>query len=179
MATAAAPANATAIATAPANSTDPATATAPDGTTAPRPDRPARCLRAEIEGLRDEATRQRTLAHRRADFWARADIALGFPAALLAGTAGAAGLASADARLPAALAALASAGFAAGAAFLHSDTRRRANKRARHAWASAEARAMVALARETVSHEDLAALLECRQAALAAYDGEEPPPGPS
>ncbi|TXS39289.1 hypothetical protein EAO72_20290 [Streptomyces sp. or43] len=129
--------------------------------------------------MRDEATRQRNLAHRRADFWAKADIALGFPAALLAGTAGAAGLASADVRIPAALAALASAGFAAGAGFLHSDTRRRANKRARHAWASVEAGAMVALNQELVSSEDLSDLLELRQAALAAYDGEEPLSGPS
>lgn len=133
-------------------------------------------LRDEIGRMRDEATRQRKLAHRRADFWARVDIALGFPAALLAGTAGAAGLASADVRVPAALAALASAGFAAGAGFLHSDTRRRANKRARHAWASVEARAMLALAQEHVSHENLDDLLECRQAALAAYDGEDPQP---
>ncbi|MEU6218297.1 hypothetical protein ABZ845_12380 [Streptomyces sp. NPDC047022] len=70
-------------------------ATPADGTTRPSPDEPAHRLRAEIERLRDEATRQRTLAHRRAEFWARTDISLGFPAALLAGTAGAAGLASA------------------------------------------------------------------------------------
>ncbi|MER5502062.1 hypothetical protein ACFYXP_38415 [Streptomyces sp. NPDC002466] len=147
-----------------------------DGTTRLSPDELAHRLRAEIERLRDEATRQRKLAHRRAEFWAKLDIALGFPAALLAGTAGAAGLASADVRVPAALAALASAGFAAGAGFLRSDTRRRANKRARHAWASVEARAVVTLTREHVAHEDLGDLLECRQAALAAYDGEEPRP---
>ncbi|MGW1842907.1 hypothetical protein [Streptomyces sp. NPDC001966] len=148
-----------------------------DGTTGLIPDEFAHRLRAEIERLRDEATRQKKLAYRRAEFWARTDIALGFPAALLAGAAGAAGLASADVRVPAALAALASAGFAAGGGFLRSDTRRRANKRARHAWASVEARAMVALTQEHVTHEDLGDLLECRQAALAAYDGEEPQPG--
>ncbi|MFD4947855.1 hypothetical protein ACFWNT_36380 [Streptomyces sp. NPDC058409] len=153
--------------------------TSADGTTRLSPDEFAHRLRAEIERLRDEATRQRKLAHRRAEFWAKADIALGFPAALLAGAAGATGMASADARVPAALAALASAGFAAGAGFLRSDARRRANKRARHAWASVEARAMVALTQEHVSHEDLGDLLECRQAALAAYDGEEPQPGSS
>ncbi|HEY9331920.1 MAG TPA: hypothetical protein VIS09_27380 [Streptomyces sp.] len=150
-----------------------------DVTTRLSPLDPAQRLRAETERMRDEATRQRKLAHRRADFWAKADIALGFPAALLAGTAGAAGLASADVRIPAALAALVSAGFAAGAGFLQSDTRRRANKRARHAWASVEARAMVALTRELVSNEDLGDLLELRQAALAAYDGEEYQPGSS
>lgn len=139
----------------------------------------AQRLRSEIERMRDEATRQRKLADRRAEFWAKADIVLGFPAALLAGTAGAAGLASTDVRVPAALAALAAAGFTAGAGFLRSDTRRRANKRARHAWASVEARAMVALAQELMSNESLGDLLELRQAALAAYDGEETQPGPS
>ncbi|MFE7112700.1 hypothetical protein ACFU98_37850 [Streptomyces sp. NPDC057575] len=153
--------------------------TSADGTTRLSPDEFAHRLRAEIEQLRDEAACQRKLAYRRAEFWAKADIALGFPAALLAGSAGAAGLASADVRVPAALAALASAGFAAGAGFLRSDARRRANKRARHAWASVEARAMVALTQEHVTHEDLGGLLECRQAALAAYDGEEPQPGSS
>ncbi|MGW7239822.1 hypothetical protein [Streptomyces sp. NPDC054804] len=154
-------------------------ATPADGTTHLSPDEPERRLRAEIERLRDEATRQRTLAHRRAEFWTKMDIALGFPAALLAGTAGTAGLASADARVPAALAALTSAGFAAGAGFLRSDSRRRANKRARHAWASVEARATVALTQEHVTPEILGSLLECRQAALVAYDGEEPRPGAS
>lgn len=153
-----------------------------DGTVTLTPGDPGRRLRAEVERLREEAARQRALAHKRADFWTRLDIALGFPAALLAGTAGAAGLATADARIPAALIALASAGFAAGAGFLRSDTRRRANKRARHAWADVEGRATVKLAQERLTPDDLGELLERRQAALAAYDGEaslpEPPPGP-
>ncbi|MER6994869.1 hypothetical protein [Streptomyces sp. NPDC000410] len=149
-----------------------------DGTTTRDPDEPARHLRAEIERLRDEATRHKTLAHRRAEFWAKAHVALGFPAALLAGTSGAAGLATADARIPAALLALASAGFAAGAGFLRSDTRCRANKRARHAWAAVEGRATVALARERVTPEDLGELMTHRQAALASYDSEDSPPGP-
>ncbi|MER5792222.1 hypothetical protein [Streptomyces sp. NPDC001980] len=151
-------------------------ATPADRTTHLSPDEPERRLRAEIERLRDEATHQRALAHRRAEFWTKMDIALGFPAALLAGTAGTAGLASPDARVPAAFAALASAGFAAGAGFLRSDTRRRANKRARHAWASVEARATVALTQEHVTPAVLRDLLECRQAALAAYDGDDPRP---
>ncbi|MGW5057502.1 hypothetical protein ACWEQ2_09445 [Streptomyces sp. NPDC004096] len=151
-------------------------ATPADRTTRLSPDEPAHGLRAEIERLRDEATHQRKLAHRRAEFWTKTEIVLGFPAALLAGTAGTAGLASADARVPAALAALASAGFAAGAGFLRSDTRRRANKRARHAWASVEAKATVALAQQHVTPELLGDLLECRQTALAAYDAEEPRP---
>ncbi|TQK44713.1 hypothetical protein FBY35_6236 [Streptomyces sp. SLBN-118] len=142
------------------------------------PDEPSRRLRAEIERLRDEAARQRALAHRRAEFWNRAHIVLGFPAALLAGISGAAGLATADARVPAALIALASAGFAAGSGFLRSDARRVANKRARQAWADLEGRASVKLAHERLTPEDLRELLQSRQAALAAYDGEGPQPGP-
>jgi hypothetical protein len=149
-----------------------------DGTQLLDPDGPARRLRAETERLRDEATHQRKLAHRRAEFWAKAHIALGFPAALLAGTAGAAGLATADARIPAALIALASAGFAAGASFLRGDARCRANKRARHAWADLEGRATLALTRERLTPEDLGELLGHRQAALAAYDGEDSGAGP-
>ncbi|MFJ9470818.1 hypothetical protein [Streptomyces caniferus] len=134
--------------------------------------------RAEVERLRDEATRQKDLAHRRAEFWVKVDIALGFPAALLAGVSGAAGLASADARVPAALVALAAAGFAAGAGFLRSDSRRLGNKRARQAWAAVEAGARMKLAKDHVLPEDLGAVLESRQAALAAYEGDESPSGP-
>ncbi|WP_149184088.1 hypothetical protein [Streptomyces sp. TRM49041] len=144
-----------------------ATASAAPGDS-PRP------LRAEVERLRDEAARQKNLAHRRADFWAKVDIGLGFPAAMLAGVSGAAGLASADARVPAALVALAAAGLAAGAAFLRSDSRRRANKRARQAWAAVEARASVTLLQERVAPDDLGELFEGRQAALVAYEGDEP-----
>ncbi|MFI1471146.1 hypothetical protein [Streptomyces wuyuanensis] len=152
-------------------------ASSADGTITPAPDGTAGRLRAEIEGLREEATRQRNLAHRRAEFWARADVALGFPAALLAGVAGATGLATADARIPAALLALASAGFAAGAGFLRSATRCRANKRARRAWAAVEGLAAVTLAQPHTTPADLAELLEHRLAALSAYDGEDPQPG--
>lgn len=152
-------------------------ASSADGTITPAPDGTGSRLRAEIEGLREEATRQRNLAHRRAEFWARTDIALGFPAALLAGVAGATGLATADARIPAALLALASAGFAAGAGFLRSATRCRANKRARRAWATVEGRAAVKLAQSRTTPADLAELLDHRLAALSAYDGEDPQPG--
>ena len=86
-------------------------------------------------------------------------------------------MATADARVPAALIALASAGFAAGAGFLRSDARRIANKRARGAWADLEGRAGLKLAHEQLTPDDLRELLECRQAALAAYEGEAPQPG--
>lgn len=152
-------------------------ATTPPGPVSVSRNEPSNRPRAEVERLRDEATRQKDLAHRRAEFWVKADIALGFPAALLAGVSGAAGLASADARVPAALVALVAAGFAAGAGFLRSDSRRLANKRARQAWAFVEARARMKLAKERVLPEDLGEVLESRQAALAAYEGEESPPG--
>ncbi|MFF3244940.1 hypothetical protein ACFYWY_14695 [Streptomyces sp. NPDC002870] len=151
--------------------------TTADGSMRLSADEPRRRLRAEIERLHDEATRQRALAHRRAEFWNKAHIALGFPAALLAGIAGAAGLATADARVPAALIALASAGFAAGAGFLRSDARRIANKRARGAWADLEGKAGLKLAHEQLTPEDLRELLDARQIALAAYDGEGSLPG--
>ncbi|WP_336051868.1 hypothetical protein [Streptomyces sp. CA2R101] len=81
--------------------------------------------------------------------------------------------------MPAALVALAAAGCAAGAGFLRSDNRRLANKRARQAWALVEARARMKLAQDRVLPGDLAEILESRQAALAAYEGEDPPPGPT
>ncbi|PBC80621.1 MULTISPECIES: hypothetical protein [unclassified Streptomyces] len=152
--------------------------TAPDPVPSSR-NEPLSRPRAEVERLCGEATRQKDLAHRRAEFWVKTDIALGFPAALLAGVSGAAGLASADARVPAALVALAAAGCAAGAGFLRSDSRRLANKRARQAWAFVEARARMKLAQDRVLPEDLAEVLDSRQAALAAYEGEDPPPGPT
>ncbi|MFE3655479.1 hypothetical protein [Streptomyces sp. NPDC059165] len=151
----------------------------PADATTPLPDDQRHRLRDEIERLREEAAHQKRLAHRRAEFWARTEIALGFPAALLAGVAGATGLATADARIPAALLALASAGFAAGAGFLRSATRCRANKRARRAWADVEGRAAVKLARNGATPEDLAELLDYRQTALVAYDGEDSQPGPA
>ncbi|MFE1172842.1 hypothetical protein [Streptomyces sp. NPDC058773] len=145
----------------------------------PSSNEPSGRLRAEVERLCDEALRQKELAHRRADFWAKADIALGFPAALLAAVSGAAGLASVDARIPAALAALTAAGCAAGAGFLRGDSRRVANKRARQAWASVEAKARMKLAKDRLDPHDLGEVLDSRQVALAAYEGEESPPGGS
>ncbi|NUK00935.1 hypothetical protein HRW23_11345 [Streptomyces lunaelactis] len=128
-------------------------------------------LRAEAERLRNEATQQLNLADRRAHFWVIVDISLGFPAALLAGISGAAALATADARVPAALLALLSAGFSAGAGFLRSDSRRIANKRARQAWAAVEAEASTVLTQEDPDCDALRALFSTRQAALAAYEG--------
>ncbi|MGH3311314.1 MAG: hypothetical protein ACRDP3_12130 [Streptomyces sp.] len=138
---------------------------------------------AEVERLREEAVHQRRVADRRARFWAFTDIAMGFPAALLAGVSGAAGLAFAEARVPAAVLALLAAGFSAGAGFLRSDVRRTANKRARRAWAALEDEARLVqaggfhhdgrarLSSEAI-HQALRSLFDRRQAALSAYEGD-------
>lgn len=106
-------------------------------------------LRSELQKLCDEAAKRGRNADHRVSFWAITDVALGFPAALLAGASGAAGLATADARVPAALLALVAAGLSAGAGFLRSDVRRENNKRSRRNWAAVEAEARIALATAT------------------------------
>jgi hypothetical protein len=136
-------------------------------------------LRAEVERLRDEATRQIGRADRRAHLWATIDIVLGLPAALLAAVSGAAGLANSDARVPAAFLALVAAGLSAGAGFLRSDTRRIANKRSRQAWAAVEAEAILVLTHHLyLDHEALAqalrTLFDRRGAAMAAYEADTP-----
>jgi hypothetical protein len=121
------------------------------------------------------------IAHIRSQLWAYTDVTLGFPAALLAGVSGAAGLATAEARVPAAVLALVAAGLSAGAGFLRSDARKVANKRARYAWAAVEAEARIALARyehdddiaPDVIQEVLRSLFACRQTALMAYEGDD------
>lgn len=132
-------------------------------------------LRGEIVRVREEAVRQVNRADRRAHAWAVVDIAFGLPAALLAAVSGAAGLATADARVPAAVLALVSAGLSAGAGFLRSDHRRVANKRSRRAWAAVEAEAFLVLVRAEDMDRDtldraLRSLFDKRQAAMAAYE---------
>ncbi|GLY86040.1 hypothetical protein Airi02_039690 [Actinoallomurus iriomotensis] len=121
-----------------------------------------------------EAERREHRADLRVHFWSIIDIALGFPAAVLAGVSGAAGLASSDARVPAALLALVSAGFSAGAGFLRSDVRRAANRRSRLAWAEVVAGARLLLAQEAqMDHEAiqeaLRDLFDGRTRAIATY----------
>ncbi|MFD4501636.1 hypothetical protein [Streptomyces sp. NPDC058457] len=140
-------------------------------------------LRAEAERLLEEARRELRSADRRVGFWTVVDIGLGFPAAVLAGVSGAAGLASAQARVPAALLALVSAGLAAGAGFLRSDVRCTANRRSRRAWGDVEAKARLLLAQEPEldrggAQEALRALFQARQAALASRDASAELPGP-
>ncbi len=138
------------------------------------PSAPTR-LRAEAERLLEEARRELRNADRRVGFWTVVDIGLGFPAAVLAGVSGAAGLASAEARVPAALLALVSAGLSAGSGFLRSDVRCAANRRSRRAWGDVEAKARLLLAQEPEldrggAQEALRALFQARQAALASRD---------
>ncbi|WP_246530709.1 hypothetical protein [Streptomyces bathyalis] len=137
-------------------------------------------FRTEVETLRWEAAGRVRIAHRRVQLWAYIDVALGFPAALLAGVSGAAGLATENARVPAAVLALLAAGFASGAGFLRSSVRIAANKRARHAWAAMESEARILLTRQAQDGEfdsdaaeaALRSLFACRQAALAAYEAD-------
>ena len=132
-------------------------------------------LRDEVVRVREQAARQVHRADRRAHAWVVVDIALGLPAALLAAVSGAAGLATADARVPAAILALISAGLSAGAGFLRSDHRRVANKRCRQAWATVEAEAFLVLIRAADMDRDtldraLRSLFDKRQTAMAAYE---------
>ncbi len=128
-------------------------------------------LRAEAERLLVEAEWRVRRAHRYVYFWSIIDITLGFPAAVLAAMSGAVGLASAQARVPAALLALVAAGFSAGAGFLRSDVRRTAHRRSRRAWAEVEANARLLLLQEPSlpdgdsAHRALQALFDSRTAA--------------
>ncbi|MFE3138508.1 hypothetical protein [Streptomyces scopuliridis] len=103
-------------------------------------------LRAEVEKLITEAQIGARRAQRRAKLWHATYLSLGFPAAVLAGISGAAGLASAGARVPAAILALLAAGFSAGSTFLRADARHMTNLRRRYAWQNLETRARLVLA---------------------------------
>ncbi|MFE6777515.1 hypothetical protein [Streptomyces sp. NPDC057702] len=126
-----------------------------DATQPPAPDDPApaapadttearrRHLCGEVEKIVSEASVGARRAQRRGKLW-NATFLLGFPAAVLAGIAGAAGLASAGARVPAAVLAL----LSAGSSFLRADARQMANLRRRYAWQNLETRARLVLAHE-------------------------------
>ncbi|MFH8663237.1 hypothetical protein [Streptomyces afghaniensis] len=131
-------------------------------------------VRTEVERLLTEAERRGRAAHQRVRFWGVIDIVLGFPAAVLAGLSGAAGLASPDARVPAAVLALISAGLSAGAGFLRSDVRRAENRRSRLAWAEVEAGARLLLTQEDhvdreAIQEALRLLFDSRTKAIATH----------
>ncbi|MGW1377092.1 hypothetical protein ACWD6P_22890 [Streptomyces sp. NPDC002446] len=144
-----------------------------------------RHLAAEVEKIATEARVGAQRAQRRGKLWNATHLVLGFPAAVLAAVSGAAGLASSDARVPAAVLALLAAGFSAGAAFLRAEARQLANLRRRYAWQEVEVRANLALAREAYMSEDdlydaLSQLLELRRAvpssAIVLSELPTPPP---
>jgi hypothetical protein len=117
-------------------------------------------LRKEVERLIAEAAAGARRAARRSRMWNGVFLTLGFPAAVLAGVSGATGLASVDARIPAAFLALTSAAVAAGGAFLRSDERQMTNLRRRYAWQELEMEARLVLAREAhMGTEELHAAL--------------------
>lgn len=142
-----------------------------------------RHLRNEVEKIAEEARIGASRAQRRSKLWNATYILLGFPAAVLAGISGAAGLASAGARVPAAILALLSAGFSAGATFLRSDARQLANLRRRYSWQDLETRARLVLAHEAFEGFDrlyaaLTELIELRAAipssAIVLFDAQLP-----
>ncbi|MFD9883096.1 hypothetical protein ACFWZT_16760 [Streptomyces alboflavus] len=143
-----------------------------------------RHLAEEVRQIAAEARIGARRAQRRSKLWNATYICLGFPAAVLAGISGAAGLASPGARVPAAILALLSAGFSAGATFLRADARQMANLRRRYAWQNLETRARLILAHEAYEgvgqlHTALVALLEMRAAipssALVLAEAVPPP----
>lgn len=130
-------------------------------------------VRVEAERVLVEAERQERRAELRLRFWLVIDVALGFPAAVLAGISGAAGLTSPDFRVSAALLALVSAGLSAGVGFLRSDVRRDSNRRSRLAWAEVVAGARLLLTQEAqlgreATQEALRNLFDRRTRAIAA-----------
>ncbi|MFD8953957.1 hypothetical protein ACFV0B_34465 [Streptomyces xanthophaeus] len=131
-------------------------------------------VRAEVERVLLEAEHREDSAHQRVRIWGIMDIALGFPAAVLAGISGAAGLASPGFRVPAAVLALVSAGFSAGSGFMRSDERRAESRRSRLAWAEVEAKARLLLAEEAqldreAIRDSLRNLLDSRTKAIATH----------
>ncbi|WP_157253096.1 hypothetical protein [Nonomuraea typhae] len=137
-------------------------------------------LRAEIERIIAEAQAQAGQARWWSSFWRVAHIVLGLPAVVLATLSGATGLSSADARIPAAVLALAAAALTAGAGFLRSDARASASRARKNAWWQLEAEARMVLARDGYGQaaplvEGLRHLLDQRKAALDAGGDDASP----
>ncbi|MEV6973193.1 hypothetical protein [Kitasatospora sp. NPDC093806] len=136
-------------------------------------------MEAEIKQLLDEAEYRMRRADRKVRFWSFFDVALGLPAAVLAAVSGAAGLASADARIPAAFLALGSAGFSAASGFLRSEVRLAASRRSRQAWAEVEAGARLIMTQASgldneAANEALRRLFDIRRAAMTTYTENTP-----
>ncbi|MFF0446631.1 hypothetical protein ACFYT4_09495 [Streptomyces sp. NPDC004609] len=140
-------------------------------------------LRTEVGLVVEEARIGARRAQRRSKLWNATYICLGFPAAVLAGISGAAGLAAPGARVPAAVLALLSAGFSAGSTFFRADARQVANLRRRYAWQHLETQARLVLAHQAYEgveqlHAALVTLLDIRAAipSSALVLTELPPP---
>ncbi|MFE9427106.1 hypothetical protein ACFYNO_29535 [Kitasatospora sp. NPDC006697] len=133
-------------------------------------------VRAELERLASEAAAKSRHARQRARFWAAADVAVGLPAVVLATLSGATGLASSDARIPAALLALIAASLSAAGTYMRSDVRHTRAHRRKNAWRVLEDAARIAVIRDSYADTEhalavLARLYEMRAALFAGrYD---------
>lgn len=95
-------------------------------------------LICELHGVIKHATKRGGKARRWATIWQWTDVLSGLVAAVLAVTAGAAGLADLAGRVPAAILALSAGGLAAANQFLGSGVRYERNRKRRNAWKALE-----------------------------------------
>ncbi|WP_329528661.1 hypothetical protein [Streptomyces sp. NBC_01462] len=102
---------------------------------------------SQVADLRAECDEQARKNRFRRQFWRYTHAALGLPAGVLAGISGATGLSSADARIPAAVLALVSAGLGAAIAFLKPGMHQRAAHARRRVYLALEVEARFALTR--------------------------------
>ncbi|MGC0341112.1 hypothetical protein [Streptomyces sp. SLBN-8D4] len=131
----------------------------------------------QVADLQAECAEQARKNRFRRRFWRFAHAALGLPAAVLAGISGATGLSSADARIPAAVLALVSAGLSAAIAFLKPEVHQQAAHARRRAYLALEVEARFALTQaasrgEAVSLCDYRNLLERRRMIIAGQVDE-------
>ncbi|MEU6847442.1 hypothetical protein ABZ930_36825 [Streptomyces sp. NPDC046716] len=101
---------------------------------------------SQVAGLRVECEEQARKNRFRRQFWRFTHAALGLLAAVLAGISGATGLSSADARIPAAVLALISAGLGAAITFLKPEVHQQAAHARRRAYLALEVEARFGLA---------------------------------
>ena len=131
-------------------------------------------LRNEIAEVAVEADEQARHARKLALFWNAAYLSLGLPTAILAAVSGATGLASEQARIPAALLALISAALTATSTFLRCDVRAIGNNMHKSAWRVLEADAHLAAAQYAYTKPELmkSALEELLRKRRAIFAGE-------
>ncbi|MFB7510936.1 hypothetical protein [Streptomyces broussonetiae] len=100
---------------------------------------------SQVADLQAECAEHARKNRFRRRFWRFTHAALGLPAAVLAGISGATGLSSTDARVPAAVLALVSAGLSAAIAFLKPEVHQRAAHARSRAYLALEVEARFAL----------------------------------